>query len=301
MPDLNFHHLRYFRAVAHDGNLTRTAERLNLSQSALSVQIRQLEERLGHALFERRGRQLHLTEAGRIALDHADAIFSAGEELIATLRQTGTTRQVLRVGGMATLSRNFQIAFLRPVLGRADVEVVLRSGSPAELLHQLETLNLDVVLLTRPPENKADLPFVAHKLAEQPVSLIGRPDALTAGLSLGQYLASAPLILPTRDSSVRTGFDALAARLDVSPQIAAEVDDMAMMRLLAREGLGLAVMPPIVVRDELASGLLREIDRLEGLTESFYAVTLSRRFPNPLLRDLITARPGDFAAGNEAD
>ena len=88
MPDLNYHHLRYFRAVAHDGNLTRTAERLNLSQSALSVQIRQLEERLGHALFERRGRQLHLTEAGRIALDHADAIFSAGEELIATLRQT---------------------------------------------------------------------------------------------------------------------------------------------------------------------------------------------------------------------
>ncbi|MGY4752938.1 LysR family transcriptional regulator [Pannonibacter sp. Q-1] len=301
MPDLNYHHLRYFRAVAHDGNLTRTAERLNLSQSALSVQIRQLEERLGHALFERRGRQLHLTEAGRIALDHADAIFSAGEELIATLRQTGTTRQVLRVGGMATLSRNFQIAFLRPVLGRSDVEVVLRSGSPAELLHQLETLNLDVVLLTRPPENKADLPFIAHKLAEQPVSLIGRPDALTAGLSLGEHLARAPLILPTRDSSVRTGFDALAARLDVSPQIAAEVDDMAMMRLLAREGLGLAVMPPIVVRDELASGLLREIDRLEGLTESFYAVTLSRRFPNPLLRDLIAARPADFAAGNDAD
>lgn len=301
MPDLNYHHLRYFRAVAHDGNLTRTAERLNLSQSALSVQIRQLEERLGHALFERRGRQLHLTEAGRIALDHADAIFSAGEELIATLRQTGTTRQVLRVGGMATLSRNFQIAFLRPVLGRADVEVVLRSGSPAELLHQLETLNLDVVLLTRPPENNADLPFIAHKLAEQPVSLIGKADASTARLSLGEHLARSPLILPTRDSSVRTGFDALAARLDVSPQIAAEVDDMAMMRLLAREGLGLAVMPPIVVRDELASGLLREIDRLEGLTESFYAVTLSRRFPNPLLRDLITARPADFAAGNDAD
>ena len=301
MPDLNYHHLRYFRAVAHDGNLTRTAERLNLSQSALSVQIRQLEERLGHALFERRGRQLHLTEAGRIALDHADAIFSAGEELIATLRQTGTTRQVLRVGGMATLSRNFQIAFLRPVLGRADVEVVLRSGSPAELLHQLETLNLDVVLLTRPPENKADLPFIAHKLAEQPVSLIGKADAETAGLSLGEPRARSPLILPTRDSSVRTGFDALAARLDVSPQIAAEVDDMAMMRLLAREGLGLAIMPPIVVRDELASGLLREIDRLEGLTESFYAVTLSRRFPNPLLRDLIAARPADFAAGNDAD
>ena len=67
MSDLNYHHLRYFWAVAHDGNLTRTAERLNLSQSALSSQIKQLEERIGQTLFERRGRALHLTEAGRIA------------------------------------------------------------------------------------------------------------------------------------------------------------------------------------------------------------------------------------------
>ena len=93
MP-LNYHHLRYFWAVAHEGNLTRTAQRLNLSQSALSVQIKQLEDRLGHALFERRGRQLHLTEAGRIALDYADTIFGAGQELIDTLRRTGKSTHI---------------------------------------------------------------------------------------------------------------------------------------------------------------------------------------------------------------
>ena len=147
MNALNFHHLRYFWAVAHDGNLTRTAERLNLSQSALSVQIRKLEERLGHALFERRGRQLHLTEAGRIALDRADTIFAAGEELVGTLRETGRSRNILRVGALATLSRNFQIQFLQPVLGRDDVEVVLRSGTSWELLQALESLGLK----PRPP------------------------------------------------------------------------------------------------------------------------------------------------------
>lgn len=62
MPSLNYNHLRYFWAVAHDGNLTRTAARLNVTQSALSVQIRQLEASLGNALFERSGRKLHLTE-----------------------------------------------------------------------------------------------------------------------------------------------------------------------------------------------------------------------------------------------
>lgn len=92
MADFNYNHLRYFWAVAQNGNLTRTAERLNVSQSALSVQIRKLEERLGHPLFERRGRQLHLTEAGRITLDHADAIFATGTSCLAH-----SARQVRRV------------------------------------------------------------------------------------------------------------------------------------------------------------------------------------------------------------
>ncbi|MEX6507493.1 LysR family transcriptional regulator [Jiella sp. M17.18] len=287
MAELNYRHLHYFWAVAHDGNLTRTAERLNLSQSALSVQIRKLEERLGHALFERRGRQLHLTEAGRIALDHADAIFAAGEELVGTLRQTGEVRTALRVGALATLSRNFQIDFLRPILGRPDVEVVLRSGSTAELLAALETLNIDVLLTNRAPAPDAVTPFVSHRLAEQRASLVGVPARIADGTTIAELISAQPVILPTADSGVRIGFDALAARLGVRLQIAAEADDMAMMRLLAREGIGLAVIPRIVVKDELESGVLVEAERMPGVSETFYAVTIERRFPNPLLRELI--------------
>ncbi|MEQ8745345.1 LysR family transcriptional regulator [Pyruvatibacter sp.] len=287
MNDLNYNHLRYFWAVALDGNLTRTAERLNVSQSTLSVQIRKLEERLGHRLFDRYARQLHLTEAGRITLDHAETIFSTGDELLGTLRETGTTRQALRVGALATLSRNFQIGFLRPVLARPDVEVILRSGSPTELLRALEALTLDVVLTNQAPARDAVTLFVAHRLAEQEVSLVGAPKRIGKKHTLPQLLVSHPIILPTSDSSVRTGFDALTQRLGIRPQIAAEVDDMAMMRLLAREDVGLAVLPPIVVRDELASGLLVEAEKLTGIAEVFYAVTMKRRFPNPLLRSVL--------------
>lgn len=296
MAELNYNHLRYFWAVAHDGNLTRTAERLNLSQSALSVQIRKLEDRLGHALFERRGRQLVLTEAGRIALDHADSIFAAGDELIGTLKQTGRARHVLRVGALATLSRNFQLRFLRPLLTRPDVELVLRSGGVAELLRGLESQSLDVVLVNQAPARDAATAFVSVRLAEQRVSLIGLASRLSAGASLADLLSTHPLILPTADSSVRAGFDALTDRMGIRPQIAAEVDDMAMMRLFAREGVGLAVLPPIVVRDELASGVLREADRLPGIAETFYAVTIKRRFPNPLLRAVLHPEAPDDAS-----
>ena len=287
MQSLNYNHLRYFWAVAHDGNLTRTAERLNLTQSALSVQIRKLEERLGHALFERRGRQLHLTEAGQIALDHADSIFATGDELLGTLRQTGAARQALRVGSLATLSRNFQMEFLGPVLGRTDIDLILRSGGAGELLRALEALNLDVVLLNRAPPGDALTPLVTHRLAERPVSLVGTPDRMRSAVGLAEQLRNHPIILPTVDSSVRTGFDALTDRLGVRPQIVAEVEDMAMMRLLAREDIGLAVLPPIVVKDEIAAGVLVEGEQLPGIVETFFAVTMARRFPTPLVRLLI--------------
>lgn len=285
---LNLHHLRLFRAVAADGTLTGAARNLNLSQSALSTQIRTLEAALGHDLFERRGRSLLLTEAGRIALDHAEAIFRTADDLTATLRETGRARRPLRVGALATLSRNFQMQFLRPLIGRPDVEVILRSGSQTELLRDLNTLALDAVLTNLLPQRTEDTPWLVHRIAEQPVSLIGTPSRI--GMQVGEIqglLATEPLILPSPGTALRAAFDALVARLEITPTVAAEADDMAMLRLLAREDAGLAVLPSIVVQDELASGLLREAARLDRLTEVFYAITRERRFPNPLLAPLL--------------
>lgn len=287
MPALNLHHLRLFRAVAAEGSLTHAAGRLNLSQSALSTQIRLLEESLGHALFDRRGRGLVLTEAGRIALDHAEAIFRTAEDLTATLRDQGAARRPLRVGALATLSRNFQMQFLRPLIGRPDVGVVLRSGSLAELLAGLEALALDVVLTNQSPVGGATA-WELHRIAGQTVSLIGTPARLGAQPSdLATLLRREPLILPGPDTALRAAFDALAARLGLTPIIAAEADDMAMLRLLTREDAGLAILPPIVVQDELASGLLVEAAAIPGLIEDFYAVTRERRFPHPALAALL--------------
>jgi len=287
MTSLNFSHLRYFWAVAHDANLTRTAARLNVSQSALSVQIKALEARLGHALFDRRGRALHLTEAGRIALDHADAIFASGDELLDALSHVTPARQVVRIAARATLSRNLQMRFLRPLLAMPDVEVVLRSGGTAELLADLAGLNLDIVLTDMPPPVDTSVPFLAHRIDTQPVSLVGAPDLIAGEHDIATLLRTHPVILPAAGSSVRTGFDALAARLGVALTVAADVDDMAMMRLLAREARALAVLPPIVVADELASGMLAVADRLPGIAEVFYAVTVRRRFPRAIVARLL--------------
>lgn len=289
---VNFGHLRYFWAVAHDGNLTRAAQRLHVSQSAVSVQIQQLEAALGQALFERRGRTLVLTEAGRVALDHADAIFGAGERLVQSLRRGAVpSRQQLRVGAVATLSRNFQYSFLAPALARPDVGVVLHSGTLGALLRLLETLRIDVLLANTAPPREPGTPWTPHLIAEQPVHLVGRRRRLAKGRDWRARLATTPLIVPTPETSIRAGFDALMDRMGLTPQVAAEVDDMAMLRLLATHDVGLAVVPAIVVRDELASGVLHDFGALPGLVERFYAITFPRQFPNPLVAELIAHSP----------
>lgn len=285
MDDLNYHHLRYFREVAHGDTLTAVADRLNLSQSALSAQIRALEARLGHPLFDRVGRRLELTEVGRIVLDHADRIFGAGEEMLATLTRADSRPTPLRVGAIATLSRNFQLRFLRPVLDAPDVDLELRSGDDATLLDALEALELDVALTTEPPPAVRGHRVAAHRVDEQPVLLHGAPARLRHD-DLPALLSAEPVIVPTQ-RSIRLAFEALIDRLGVTPRIAAEVDDMAMVRLLAREDRGLALAPSVVLADEIAAGLLAPTPFDLGITESFYAVTIPRRFPHPALARLL--------------
>jgi LysR family transcriptional regulator, transcriptional activator of nhaA len=288
MRQLNFNHLRYFWAVAHEASLTRAAERLNLSQSALSVQIQKLEHQMGHALFDRVGRQLVLTEAGRIALDYADTVFKAGDELMSTLEGRPTaSRRVLRIGALTTLSRNFQLEFLRPLVSRPDVELVVRSGAMRELLAQLDAHNIDVVLSNSATRRDAHTTFRNYLLDQQPVSLVGRPRPGKSPFRFPEDLLDEPVLLPSLDSEIRVTFDRILNLLGIRPNILAEVDDMAMLRLLARESKGITLVPPIVVRDELDTGILVEHCRVPDLTESFYAIIHERRFPNQLLAELL--------------
>lgn len=288
---LNLHHLRLFRAIAHAGGLSAAAGRLNLSPPALSAQLGQLEARLGVQLFDRVGRRLELTEAGRIALAHADSIFATAEELVATLAGRPAGRQLLRVGAIATLSRNFLITFLEAPLLDPDIAVVIRSGPEEVLLAALAALDLDLVLTNRAPVDGGRALRV-HALADQPVSLVGSPARIGTGRTLEDLLGSEPLVLPAVGSAVRSGFDALAERMGIAPRIAAEADDMAMLRLIARADIGLAVLPAVVVRDELASGELVAAGQLPRLHETFLAVTMPRRFPNPLLAGLLGGADG---------
>jgi LysR family transcriptional regulator, transcriptional activator of nhaA len=298
MSRLNFHHLHYFWAVAKDGNLTRTATKLHVSQSALSTQIKQLEEQLGQALFSRTGRSLQLTEAGQLALGYADSIFSSGTELMALLREgRRDERQVVRIGAVATLSRNFQENFIRPLIGRADVEMAMYSGSLAEMLSRLRVHTLDLILSNRRVHASAADPWRCRRIARQPVSLVGKPRPKRHAFRFPQELAEVPLLLPGRDNDIRAGFDVYCEQMGIRYQLRAEVDDMALLRLLARDANGVALLPTVVVQDELRSGQLVEYGVIPDLHETFYAISVQRHFESPLLKALLRQPEADVLGG----
>lgn len=279
LEQLNFHHLFYFWRVAKTGHLTRTAQALHVSQSSLSAQIKQLEDRLGEPLFERENRRLRLTETGQLVLSYAENIFGLGQEMLGRLQGSSEGMTRLRVGSVATLSRNYQENWIRPLLSDPSVTLILESGLLHDLLDRLLQHQLDVVLANEPVPSDPQQPLHCRFLGSQTISLVG-PTSHWRGrrLAIPQSLDGLDLALPGPRHALRAQFDALCLSAGVEPRIRAEVDDMAMLRLIARDSGWLTVVPEVVVQDELKSGLLVKVGQSTELKENFYAITTPHRY-----------------------
>lgn len=289
MVSLNYNHLKYFWFVAHEGNLTRAAEKLHVAQSAVSIQIKTLEAQINHKLFERKGKQLVLTEAGRITLDYADEIFKTANELLDRLKNTGQARrEIVRVGVIATLSRNFQMQFLNPLLEMEEIELNIISANIDTLMTMLKSHEIDVVLANDIPTAKIKPNWVAHLISDQPVSLIVKAGESKKTKNLSKLLSEELINLPSHKSKIRHAFDSMLEKLNIQPQIGVEVDDIAMLRLIALNKTGLTLVPSIVVKDELKAKKLVVVREIPEIRESFYAITMKRKFANKLIQACVT-------------
>lgn len=292
VEQLNFHHLHYFWRVAKAGHLTQVAKALHVSQSALSNQIRQLEERLGTPLFKRTGRRLVLTESGELVLSYAENIFGLGQELLGRLERGSEGLARLRVGSVATMSRNYQENWIRPLLADPSVKLTLESGMLDELLRRLLQHQLDVVLANEAVPADPDRPLHCRLLGSQEISLVGHAASWGGRtLRIPEDLGGLELAVPGPRHASRGQFDALCVASGVAPRVRAEVDDMAMLRLVARDSGWLTVLPEVVVQDELRAGVLVTVGRSTQLHENFYAITTLHRHRMQLLEQLLAWQP----------
>lgn len=287
MSKLNYHHLNYFWHVAKIGNLTKTAEMLHVSQSALSSQIKLLEESIGSQLFTRENRRLILTDVGKMTFSYAESIFKLGNELEGILNHgQQAENQTLRIGMLSTMSRNFVEAFITPLMNNTKVQLVIAARGQANLLNELASHELDLILTNIEVRGSSNQSWQCQLLTQQPICVIGHP-GLNLQQTFSQSYSQADWILPLSNTPIRAAFDGLCAQHQFQPNILGEADDMAMLRLLTRDTKAVAVMPSVVVKDEIASGNLTVYATLPNVFENFYVVTVKKQMANPLVNELI--------------
>ena len=288
MAKLNFNHLYYFWMIAKEGNLSRAAKKLFISQSALSTQLKKLEDQVKKPLFHREGRVLKLTEAGQLTLTYADKMFTLGHELNSLLKgNLPASRTSLKIGVNASLSRNFVENFIRPILAKEDVELVIDSGNQEELLNRLNTHQIDLVLSNFRPNPNIQLAIKSKLIAKQQMSIVGKPLKENQTFDFTKDLKNYQLLLPGNGTEIRAGFDQVCDAENVDYNIMAEINDMPTLRLLARDSNCLALLPIVVVQDEIKNNVLAEYCKIPSLFENFYAIFLKRHYEPEAVKALL--------------
>jgi LysR family transcriptional activator of nhaA len=299
---MNFKHLHYFWVAAKAGGVVKAGEQLHTTPQTLSAQIKLLEDRLGRRLFRKNGRQLELTEDGRVALRFADEIFALGGELETALREKrGTREQVLelRVGIEDVVAKSVAYKLLEPALGLDEpVKLICAEGGFNELMAQLALHRIDLVIADEPLTRKLSVKAFNHKLGSSPVSFFAAPE-LAARLRgpFPQCLDGAPMLVPGGSSSVRPQYDAWLERQGLHPRVVGEFGDGALMKAFGRQGRG-AFLSPSVVEDEIVRQYgVQVIGHCEEISDDFYAITAERRITHPGVAAITQAARSELFGG----
>ncbi len=284
MAWLNYHHLLYFWTVAREGSIARASTVLNLTQPAISSQLRTLEKSLGEKLFQKSGRNLVLTDTGRLVFRYADDIFSTGRELMEALRGQPTGRPArLVVGATDAMPKVMVHRLVEPALRLPEpVHLVVRDDKPERLLASLSIHELDVVIADAPMAPTVRVRAFNHLLGESPVSVVGTP-ALVAKYKrrFPASLDGAPFLMPTEDAALRRSLEEAFAELPVTPRVVAEIADSAVLGVFGQAGLGLFATPTVIAEEVCRQHGLRVLGALDGVTEKFYAISVERRITHP--------------------
>jgi len=284
MEWLNYHHLLYFYTVAREGSVVRASQVLRLAQPTLSGQIRKLEQSLDEKLFERRGRNLVLTEMGRVAYRYADEIFTLGRELTDTLRGAPTKRpQALHIGIADVVPKLVVHRLLAASrLAEAGVQLVLREGKSDDLLAALATQAFDLVISDAPLSPHVKVRAFNHLLGESTITFLASPAlARRHRARFPKSLDGAPMLLPTDNTALRRSLEKWFQEIGVRPRIVAEVEDSALLKVFGQHGAGIFSAPTIVAAEVKRQYSVQAVGVAPGVFERFYAITVERRIKHP--------------------
>ena len=298
MQWLNYHHLHYFWTTAKEGGIARASAKLHLSQPTISAQIKRLEEMLGVKLFQRQGRSLALTDTGRVVFHYADEIFGAGRDLLDAVKYGQTGRALpLTVGVANAVPKLVAYRLLRPLLQTATPpRLVCKEDNTEQLLTDLATHAIDVVLSDVPAPPHVRVKVFNHALGKSDTGFFAHADIVKQiKRRFPQSLDRHKMVLPTRNTALRRDLDAWFGTLGVDPDILAEFEDPALMKVVGAES-GAIFPAPLAIADDVCRVYhVKLVGHTDAVKERYYAISAERRLTHPgVLAITSVARDGLF-------
>jgi len=290
---MNYKHLHYFQQVAKLGGVLRASERLHLSPQTISGQIQLLEEALGTALFEKSGRGLALTDAGRMVLGYAEDIFSIGAELEEAVRDQPGKGKLLefRVGVVDAVPKTIACRLIEPATQLSEpVRIICREWKLDTLLGELALHRLDLVIADAPIPSTVSVRAFNHRLGSCGVSFFAAPSLLES--CRGPFpacLDRAPLLLPAEESAVGQRLRVWLQARSLHPRVVCECDDSALAKEFGRRGLGIFVGPTVLERDIEKQYGVRALGATSEVVEEFFAISVERRITHPCVTAITEA------------
>lgn len=276
--------LRTFREVAEALSFTRASQKLNLTQSAVSHQIKALEHELGEPLFIRAKRGVKLSDAGRLALEYAERILEEADALRERIsgldhEPRGRVRAAAATQAFVHLFAPLFESFVREHPG---IELSFRTTvSTEQTVADITGGASDVGFASLPVYSPA---LQVTELFEDEMLLVASPQHRFAARREvpAKELRRERFILFEQGASIRRATDAFFKRAGLNPDLALESNDTFFIKLMVEHGLGLSLLPAWAVREEAASGRLARL-RIEGhrLTRSVAVVALGRFQSSP--------------------
>ena len=292
MEWLNYHHLLYFYTVAKEGSVARAAQVLRLAQPTLSGQVRKLEHQLDEKLFERRGRNLVLTEMGRVAYRYAEEIFTIGGELMDTMRGRPTGRTPRLLVGVVDVVPKLVVHRLITAarLLEDGTQIVVREGKHDELLGALAAQSFDLVISDAPLPPHVKVRAFNHLLGESTTTFFASPAlARRHRDNFPRSLDGAPMIMPTETSALRRSLEQWFQEIGVRPRLVAEIEDSALLKVFGQHGAGIFAAPTIIADEVCRQYHVQPIHEARRVSERFYAITVERRITHPATAEIARA------------
>lgn len=296
---INYKHLHYFHTVATQGTVARAAEQLHVTAQAISMQLQVLEDQLGEELFQKKGRVLELTEAGKTVLRYAEQIFDLGNELEQAVRRgVFKGEETLRVGVGDMIAKTLVFRLLQPAreAGLA-MRLICREGRFEDLVLDLTAHKLDLVISDQGLPTGGAVRGHTRLLGSSTLTVFGHPILCRDWPgAFPRRLRNAPFLLPGQDAAIHSQLQSWFETQDLRPVTVGEFDDGALLKSFACAGAGFMVAPTVLAETIVAENGLEAVGTIGSIVEHFYAVSVERREHHPAVRRIVDAAGAVFGA-----